>query len=139
MLRPDPRPLKEFLRSLPRVARGTLKLSVRDELLLRPFRRWLMPLDGLRRHLSELLVFGDLFVLNRLQAWTRTAEPVLLSRPIPQPHNWRRNELILTTHGRRTLISLDVPSSAPPFFMGGHEIYGRDSWAVTRSGRLQRV
>jgi hypothetical protein len=125
-----------LLDCLPRVWGGRLRLSRRDEMLLRPFVDWRTPLEALRPELPRVLVFGDLVVLGRLQAWRRAG--ALESRPGPGKAPFTRLELRLTRAGRRLLDRLRSLWEAPLLIMGGHRIYGPRSWRLTSEGALRR-
>jgi hypothetical protein len=124
------------IESLPRIGRTKLRLSIRDEMLLRPFHSWQRPIDSFRRDLPELLVFGDLAVMTRLRRWTRVG--ALARRRVSGKSQWTNTEYVLTPTGRRFLDQLLSPDLAPPLFMGGHEIYGPDTWVVDGAGRITR-
>ena len=128
-----------ILDSLPRRSDGHLRVSKRDEMLLRGFNSWRTPLDALKPHLSKLLVFGDLVILTRLLRWTRMPNPTLTARNFAATISWKGPELMLTPFGRRVLEELPSPADAPPLFMGGQEIYGPNTYAITGSGRIVRL
>lgn len=129
-----------LLAFLPRRLGRRLALSKHDEMLLGGFESWRTPLEGVKPHLRDLLVYGDLFILTRLLAWTRTPEPVLVARRSSRKAiSWRGPELVLTPFGRRILRELRTPAEAPPWMMGGHEVYGPRTFGVTAAGRLVRL
>jgi hypothetical protein len=108
--------------SVRRDVRGWLprrsRLSRRDEAMLRPFRTWQRALKAVN---PELMIFGDLFLLDRLKQWTASA---LDARTVAGKSEWSRLELRLTPRGKRLLAKLESFDGAPTLFMGGHEIYG---------------
>lgn len=128
--------LQPILDALPRIGARSLRISARDESMLRPFSTWRRPLEALGSALAELMVFGDLAIAVRLLRWA--AAGVLEQRPPGGRSQWSNVEYRLTTAGRRLLVQLQ-PSVAPPMMMGGHTVYGPRSWGVTRSGGLRRV
>jgi hypothetical protein len=132
------RPLrKTLLDCLPRTAGTKLRLSRRDEMLLRGFSTWRTPLDVLRPHLPELLVFGDFVAIARLRRWERSG--ALVSRAGAGKELFTEIEFVLTPLGTSLLRELRSPSQAPAMFMGGHEIYGPRTWAVTARGEVVRA
>src|SRR5439155_13542929 len=100
---------------------------------------WRRPIDALKSNLPELLVFGDLVVLTRLLRWTRTPEPALIARSPSKTISWKVPELMLTPFGRRILEKLRSTEEAPRFFMGGHEVYGPCTFAMTPARRIIRL
>jgi len=122
---------------LPRIEGRKLRLSTRDETMLQPFASWQAPLTALRSNLGELMVFGDLVLLDRLRSWVTAS--ALASRPATGKSDWSRAELKLTLRGQQLLEQIASSGEAPPMFLGGHEVYGSNFWTVTRSGELRRV
>jgi hypothetical protein len=117
-------------------------MSALDQTLLQPFRDWKTPIDALKSTPAWRDVIterGDHFSVTRLWRWTRGKDPALLAMPGTGRRLWNAAALMLTPAGRQLLAELPSPEQAPSMWLGGHEVYGPDSWAIDADGRFTRL